>query len=273
MTINLPSRSMRAARKSQAGFTLVEAVVSLMLLAVMSVMSYQAVEVILGANERSRGHLSNEAQLHRTWQIINRDLFHLRPRTFADGLGSKEPAYITNPDQFGVRFSRGGGPLTGANPTGVTRVEYSLNSADQLERRSWPITATSLNDDGNLQILLNNVDKVKIEQLTRAGVFLPDWPPINETHSPLSLPRMIRISIIMLDGAETSRLIPGLAYDPKAGRNGSSSGSGFGSDPESDLESGSGTGSGSGSTPGSGSASGASDSDDDDEKDELEDKS
>lgn len=223
MTSRLPSRSITAAKKSQSGFTLVEAVVSLMLLAVMSVMSYQAVEVILGANERSHGALSNEAQLHRTWQIINRDLFHLRPRTFADGLGSKEPAYITDPDQFGVRFSRGGGPLTASNPTGVTRIEYSLNSDDQLERRSWPITATSLNDDGNLLILLNNVDKVEIEQLSRAKQFVPDWPPINETHSPLSLPRMIRITIIMLNGAETTRLIPGLAFDPKAGRNSSGS--------------------------------------------------
>jgi general secretion pathway protein J len=267
MARHLASRSGRASQKSQSGFTLVEAVVSLMLLAVMSVMSYQAVEVILGANERSRGNLSNESQLHRTWQIINRDLFHLRPRTFADGLGSKEPAYITNPDQFGVRFSRGGGPLTGTNPTGVTRVEYSLNLDNQLERRSWPVTATSLNDDGNLLILLNNVDKVEIEQLTRAGVFLPDWPPINEIHSPLSLPRMIRITIIMLDGTETIRLIPGLAYDPKAGRN--SSGSGFGSDSDSDFDS----DSDSDSDSGSGNSGNSGNADDPDDKDESEDKS
>jgi general secretion pathway protein J len=225
MIKKLPSRSIRAAYKTQSGFTLVEAVVSLMLLAVMSVMSYQAVEVILGANERSRSTLSNEAQLHRAWQIINRDLFHLRPRVFADGLGSKEPAYVTNPDQFGVRFSRGGGPMIGSNPTGVTRIEYSLNSEDQLERRSWPITATSLNDEGNLLILLNNVDNVEIEQLSRGAVFVPDWPPLNESHSSLSLPRMIRLTIIMLDGSETTRLIPGLAFDPRAGRNNAGSGS------------------------------------------------
>lgn len=223
MIKTLASRSKTATYKSQSGFTLVEAVVSLMLLAVMSVMSYQAVEVILGANERSRTNLSDEAQLHRAWQIINRDLFHLRPRTFADGLGSKESAYITNPDQFGVRFSRGGGPLIGSNPTGVSRIEYSLNSQDQLERRSWPIIATSLNDDGNRLILINNVDSVEIEQLSRAGVFVPDWPPLNETHSPLSLPRMIRMTIVMLDGSETTRLIPGLDFDPKAGRNRSGS--------------------------------------------------
>lgn len=217
----IKSKPLKAACSGQAGFTLIEAVVSLMLLAVMSVMSYQAVEVILGANERSRVTLSDEAQLHRAWQIINRDFLHLRPRTFADGLGSREPAYITNPDQFGVRFSRGGGPLTSSNPTGLTRIEYSLNSDDQLERRSWPITATSLNDDGTRLIMLNKVNNVEIEQLSRGGIFVPDWPPTNESHSPLSLPRMIRLTIVMLDGSETTRLIPGLAIDPKAGRVGS----------------------------------------------------
>ena len=164
----------KAAGKRQSGFTLVEAVVSLLLLAVMSVMSYQAVEVILDANERSRGTLSNEAELHRAWQIINRDLLHLRPRVFADGLGSREPAYVTDPDQFGVRFSRGGGPMIRSNPSGVSRIEYRLNKENQLERRSWPVTTTSLNNDGNLLILLNNVRNVEIEQLSRGGIFVPD---------------------------------------------------------------------------------------------------
>ena len=71
-------------RDRQAGFTLIEAVVSLMLLAVMSVMSYQAVEVILGANERSRGQLEDESQLHRAWQVMSRDIMHLRSRGLGD---------------------------------------------------------------------------------------------------------------------------------------------------------------------------------------------
>lgn len=220
-----PSQVSSAFGKRQSGFTLIEAIVSLMLLAVMSVMSYQGVEVILGANERSRSSLSNEAQLHRAWQIINRDLFHIRARSFADGLGSKEPAYITDPNQFGLRFSRGGGPLMRSNPTGVTRIEYRINGEDQLERRSWPITATSLNNDGNRLILINNVANVEVEQLSRGKLFTPNWPPLNEIHSMLSLPRMIRITIILLDGTETMRLIPGLDFDPRAGRNNSGSGS------------------------------------------------
>ena len=185
-----------------------------MLLAVMSVMSYQAVEVILGANDRSRGQLEDESQLHRAWQVISRDIMHLRPRTFADGLGGVERAYLTDPSDFGLRFSRGGGPMVRSNPTGISRIEYRINSENQLERLSWPITASALNTEGNRVILANNVDDVEVEQFSRGNIFSPDWPPTNERHHVLSLPRMIRITIILEDGSETTRLLPGLDFDP-----------------------------------------------------------
>ncbi len=199
----------------QSGFTLLEAVISLLLLAVLSVMSYQGVEVVLGANERSRSALADEAELHRAWQTISRDFLHIRPRAFADGLGSVERAYLTDPSEFGVRFSRGGGPLVRSNPTGVSRVEYSINKDNRLERRSWPVISTSHNSPGNRLVLLNNVSDVEIEQLSRANIFTPDWPPLNEQHDLLSLPKMIRLTIRLKNGVETSRLLPGLDFDPK----------------------------------------------------------
>ena len=218
MAATIRSRSHISHRERQGGFTLIEAVISLMLLAVMSVMSYQAVDVILSSNDRSRGQLEDEAQLHRAWQIISRDIMHLRPRGFADGLGGMERAYLTDPSNFGVRFSRGGGPMVRSNPTGVSRIEYRINDDNQLERRSWPVTASSLASEGNLVVLVRGVDDVEIEQLSRENVFSPDWPPINETHDPLSLPRMIRMTITLADGSETSRLLPGLDFDPNPGK-------------------------------------------------------
>jgi general secretion pathway protein J len=229
MLVAARSRSPQFGRGRHSGFTLIEAVVSLMLLAVMSVMSYQAVEVILGANDRSRGQLEDESQLHRAWQVISRDIMHLRPRAFADGLGGVERAYITDPSEFGLRFSRGGGPMVRSNPTGISRIEYRINSEDQLERLSWPITASALNVEGNRVILVNDVDDVEIEQFSRGNIFSPDWPPINESHHLLSLPRMIRITIILGNGSETSRLLPGLDFDPNP--TSGSTGSGTGSTP------------------------------------------
>ena len=98
-------------RHSEGGFTLIETVVSMLLLAVMSVLSYQAVDAVLATNERSRQGLAEEASLQRAWQILGRDIMHLRARPFVDGLGMREPAYVTDRSEFGVRLSRGGGYL------------------------------------------------------------------------------------------------------------------------------------------------------------------
>ena len=197
-------------RHSEGGFTLIETVVSMLLLAVMSVLSYQAVDAVLATNERSRQGLAEEASLQRAWQIIGRDIMHLRARPFVDGLGMREPAYVTDRSEFGVRFSRGGGPMVKSNPSGLRRVEYSINREQQLQRQSWAITQSPRQSEGSILILMDNVDEVVFEHLTKDFFYSPDWPPINETHSLSSLPKMIRVTITVYGLGESSRLFPGL---------------------------------------------------------------
>jgi len=197
-------------RHSEGGFTLIETVVSMLLLAVMSVLSYQAVDAVLATNERSRQGLAEEASLQRAWQIIGRDIMHLRARPFVDGLDMREPAYVTDRSEFGVRFSRGGGPMVKSNPSGLRRVEYSINREQQLQRQSWAITQSPRQSEGSILILMDNVDEVVFEHLTKDFFYSPDWPPINETHSLSSLPKMIRVTITVDGLGESSRLFPGL---------------------------------------------------------------
>ncbi|MBT6106131.1 MAG: type II secretion system minor pseudopilin GspJ [Porticoccaceae bacterium] len=200
-------------RHSEGGFTLIETVVSMLLLAVMSVLSYQAVDAVLATNERSRQGLAEEASLQRAWQIIGRDIMHLRARPFVDGLGMREPAYVTDRSEFGVRFSRGGGPMVKSNPSGLRRVEYSINREQQLQRQSWAITQSPRQSEGSILILMDNVDEVVFEHLTKDFFYSPDWPPINETHSLSSLPKMIRVTITVDGLGESSRLFPGLVAE------------------------------------------------------------
>lgn len=199
--------------RDRKGFTLIEAVISLFLLAVMSVMGYQAVEVVLGSNQRSRADLAEEAQLQRAWRIIAQDLLHMRARTFADGFGEQEPAYYTGTAGFIVRFSRGGGPMLQSNPSGLTRVSYELNEEQQLLRRSWPISAMQRFDEGRVQLLLESIEQVRFEHLTKDYFYAPDWPPLNESHGLRSLPKMVRVTLVFEDGNETSRLLPGVEFD------------------------------------------------------------
>ena len=198
---------------TESGFTLNEVIVTQALLAVISVISYHAVEVVTKVNERSRSGVASDAQLQRAWQIIGRDLMHIRPRRFHDGLGDIEGAYLTNPSDFGVRFSRGGGPMLRTNPSGMRRVNYTINKDDQLIRTSWAITESPRQSDGTTLILLDKVQDVEFNHLDGNGNYSVDWPPLNSRQTDKALPRMISVTIITENEVETSRLFPGVVSD------------------------------------------------------------
>jgi general secretion pathway protein J len=201
-------------KSKQLGFTLIEAIVSLFLLSILSVMSFQAVELVTNVNERSRIAVADEAQLQRAWQVIGRDLMHMRPRTFHDGLDGIEDAYFTNPSDFGVRFSRGGGPMVKTNPSGLRRVDYRIDDEDQLIRTSWAITESPRQSDGTRLILLNNVKDIELVHIDKDGEYSVDWPPINSARSRnKALPRMVKMTIRTGNNIETSRLFPGVVSD------------------------------------------------------------
>jgi type II secretion system protein J len=179
-------------------------------MAFMSVLSYQAIDMVIEVNERSRSDLAEEAKLQRAWQIIGQDLLHLRPRTFVDERGSIEPAYLTDPSEFGLRFSRGGGPMIRSNPSGVRRVAYSINEDQQLQRQSWAITGSTRDSEGSRLILLNGVEEILLEHLAPDHSYDPNWPPLNQEVSVRSLPKMIRLTIGLVNKTETTVLFPGV---------------------------------------------------------------
>jgi general secretion pathway protein J len=192
------------------GFTLIEVMVSVTIMAFMSVLSYQAVDVVIEVNERSRSDLAEEAKLQRAWQIIGQDLLHLRPRTFVDERGSIESAYLTDPSEFGLRFSRGGGPMIRSNPSGVRRIAYSINEEQQLQRQSWAITGSTRDCEGTRLLILNDVEEILLEHLTPDYSYDPNWPPLNQKVTIRSLPKMIRLTIRLVDKTETTVLFPGV---------------------------------------------------------------
>ncbi len=195
---------------SQRGFTLIEVVVSMMLLAILSVMAYQGLEQVLRANDRSLDASESDAALQRTWLIIGQDLIHLRPRSIRDPRGGVEPAYMTRTDNEVVTFSRGGGPMLWQNPSGLQRITYGVNAKKQLVRRAEPATTLPGEEQSFSRVLLDQVGEVEFLQLNSRNEFEPNWPPLNETVSATSLPRMIRVRIRLLNGTETFRIFPGV---------------------------------------------------------------
>ena len=196
----------------QRGFSLIEVVVSIGLLSVMSILAYQALEVVMATNDRSHDTMSQQVNLRRAWAIIQRDLLHMRNRPFNDGLGQLERPYETDLSEFGVRFSRGGGPMLASNPSGLMRVYYGLDDERNLVRTTWAITASPRYSDGNTRTLLSDVDEVIFEHLSEKNEYSENWPPLNSQSAPM-LPKMIRVMIRLKDGDSTSRLFPGVIVE------------------------------------------------------------
>lgn len=194
------------------GFTLLETMVSLFLLAVMSVMAYQAIEAVLSANQRSREALEDEQQLQLAWQIITNDFLHLRARQYADGFGGIEAAYQTSNSDILLSFTRGGGALLESNPTGLTRIQYSLDDEGRLIRTVWPIFLSLRDSEGQQRVLLNEVSTIDFNNLTALGYYSLNWPPIDNEFEDnlLSLPLMVEVSIRLENGTLSSRLLPGV---------------------------------------------------------------
>ena len=195
--------------KNQSGFTLIETLIALSLLAIISLMSYQAIEVVIGADERSRAKQTGQAEMQRAWKIIQRDLMHMRNRQFRDGLGGIEDPYITDKSDFGIRFSRGNGPMIATNPSGLRRISYDLDEEQQLIRQSWGITESIRFSDGVSMVLLRDVDKILFEHSDGRSVFTPDWPPVKRRNFE-PLPKLIRVTITLNNGLESSRLFLGV---------------------------------------------------------------
>tara|TARA_R110000824_G_scaffold315042_1_gene502077 strand:- start:92472 stop:93089 length:618 start_codon:yes stop_codon:yes gene_type:complete len=194
------------------GFTLLETMVSLFLLAVMSVMAYQAIETVLNANQRSREELGDEMDLQLAWQVMANDFLHMRARSYADGFGGIEAAYQTGTSDILLSFTRGGGALLESNPTGLTRVQYSLDDEGRLLRTVWPVFISARDSDGQQRVLLRGVKQIDFNHLSELSFYSLDWPPIDAEieASLLSLPLMVEISIELENGELSSRLMPGV---------------------------------------------------------------
>lgn len=197
--------------RSDRGFTLIEVVVAMAILAVISVMGWQAVDLVLKTNSRSQEGMVEDLTLQAAWQLIGTDLIHLRARPYHDGLGGIEPAYETGTGQLVLRLSRGGGAGTALNPAGLTRVSYLLESGE-LYRESLPAHLSPREAEPVRRLLLADVQELRFEQPDWDNYFGPRWPPLNEERGIDSLPAMVRVTLVRSDGQVTRQLFPGVSH-------------------------------------------------------------
>lgn len=206
---------MNARNDSQRGFTLVEILVSLMVLAVLITLAYRAFDGILLIEERSKSDFLQENRRQLAMAVLLNDFMHLRPRTTRDVLGGVDPAYQTPAGDYEVIFTRGGQPDFAGMEGGLQRVAYQVRDG-QLLRVYWRVTDLAPNTQVEEQRLTEGVESLSVEQLNPDGDWSDVWPPLNTAVPDDALPRLVRLTLVYLDGTQTELLVPGVEQSPGA---------------------------------------------------------
>ncbi len=202
---------MNGLRGREPGFTLIEMLVAMAIVAVIGVMALGGLNTVIKERDAAKAHAERWREIQFAMRMIEQDLSEIHPRPTRDELGETfEPAVLSNPDaQYALEFSRGGW----TNPAGfkrgsVLRVAYVLDD-DKLERLYWPVMDRTLSTPPVKEELLTGVDKLDIRFLDPNGEWQPQWPPVGAAgpEALVSRPRAIEIKIDLHGFGTIRRLV------------------------------------------------------------------
>lgn len=189
-------------RRSARGFTLVEALLALLIFGVVSLLAYRATTALA----HGEAQLSAEAQRWRTLEAlftrVEADFRQAVPRAARDG-SQRESAWLGTRDDRGsaVVFTRAGSEFTADPGPAGQRVGYRLRDG-VLELAYWP----ALDHDSAMRPvvypLVRDIAAFDLEYLARNGTWRERWPMLGED----DLPRAVRLTLTLADGVRIERL-------------------------------------------------------------------
>ncbi len=96
-------------RTAHQGFTLVEVLLAMVIMATMSALTYQGIDQLQRQGLRQQSIADRYAQLETAWLLIEDDLLHWRNRSARNDYGAEEPALLCDPvGAEALALTRGG---------------------------------------------------------------------------------------------------------------------------------------------------------------------
>jgi general secretion pathway protein J len=178
-----PALSSASSGGNEAGFTLVELMVSLMIFGMLSAAGVALLSFSVRAQEAAETRLGDLAELRRASTLMAADLGQAAARMHRDESGAPLPAFTGGPASIGF-VRRGWENIDGARRPSLQRVEYRL-SGDRLERVSWPMV------DGAppraAVTLLGGVRSLALRYRMPTGDWRDRWDPERPDDLPLAV--------------------------------------------------------------------------------------
>lgn len=162
------------------GFTLIEILVAVTILAILAVAAYGGLNALIKSREITKAHNQHFKQLQLAMATIDRDLMQASARPIRLASGASAPAMVGGANNIpALAFTRAGrpNPLL-LNHSGLQRVAY-LVDGDKLERVVFPVLDRAMAPSEERQTLLDGVRGLSLGFMDEQHDTHSHWPPLN----------------------------------------------------------------------------------------------
>jgi len=184
----------------QQGFTLVEVLVSLLVLSILGVVLAMGMGQVSQWQQTLLSEMEAGSAKLRFQSLLMNDLLQLAPRSVTDAYGGKLPACMSLPAQGGFECSRFEKSATGA---GVVRFGYGVVDGS-LWRWRYPVLDRAPATEPVRQLVLTSIDTMQVRWQDIEGIWQTQWPVAGAVGT-TTLPRQVEV-VLMHQNQEQFRL-------------------------------------------------------------------
>lgn len=182
------------------GFTLVEILVAIFILAIISVIMVSGLKSVLTAKEGLERNQHTLTELTTAMAYMQSDFTHVVNRSITNASGTTEPPLqLLSGSTQTVSLTRDNvdNPLA-ASRSDLLRVSYSISEGN-LIRTTWPVLDPVHGTPSDNRILLTGITQASWQFIGDDARYYPGWPSNNGHVSPL--PRGVVINLTTLQGS------------------------------------------------------------------------
>jgi general secretion pathway protein J len=188
--------------KRAPGFTLIEVLVALGLMALVAVLAWRATASLVDGESRLAAEARRWRALDLAFARLEADLQQAQPRAIRVGAG-REAAWIAASEANGasaIVFTRAGAEFAAEPGSAGQRIGYRVRGG-VLELLYWPALDRDKPAEPVAYALVDGVAGFRIDQLGSRG-WLDRWPVQGEDE----LPRGVRVRLTLVSGEVIERL-------------------------------------------------------------------